>query len=898
MNCETVIGMLKINSFHEQLRKALKNYNNPHWLGLHSPLATPYFLGVTQALCDTTIKRGEALRHTLHQAAKALWPDVPTDNETLLQQVEAERQILGNSGSCYYYLLLDLRFFRHHFPSRVYPKTDPEIQIYLSVSKARFFKHLKAAIQQLEAILLTQTQPTFRLEYPRKPPIFIGREEITQHCFLALQKHKTVALTGMSGSGKTTLGMFVAMQWPQNQVFWFTIRPTLNDQLSALLFSLGYFLHQLGASALWQQLVADAGKIDNVDLLLGLVRYDLDMLQPLRPLLCFDEINQLHTTANRPQSVKHIQILEFIKTMKKYVPLLLIGEQTYIEADYYLPVTNLQKADVDNWFKVLGLIVTSQETAHLHAYTNGNPRLLLLCITLYHQIGSWPATIDKLPTTAALTPVFHRTWHYLPEPAQQYLQQLATFRRAVPADLLPTSDIQDTLLKNQLIYTDQQGALFLIPALHDLIYQTTPVTKRKQFHLQAAMIRQTLGEYTAVAYHYCQGGEPGLAIEAWYPHKQREIHRGKSEAALIIFEQIVPDTLQQNHKQALGIIRAELHYLKGQVRQGLTELNAIQWTESPELEAQAQLIKGEFLNTLGYPHQAQEAYHTGINVTTRIIRQLAKFRYESTRTHIRQRDLEGAWQEVQLARYEVENLQGILLAARGQYPDAHLAYQQALALAMSVDYKLGIAKTHRNLGIVLGLQGKFDKALMHSKQAVTFFEQIGDQLHVQLIRRDIAGTYLQMQAYEEAIDLGEQVLHFFEQINDAYMISNIASDLAEAYFEVEKFAKAAELIHYGLQQEEAYSRPYLLYTLGRIQYQHHQFDDAVQQLQQVIDLARQNEDKFIEAYGYQMLGKVYLAQTKQTLALDALRQALSWFKDLGIPTEVQKVKTLLAGACS
>jgi hypothetical protein len=89
---------------------------------------------------------------------------------------------------------------------------------------------------------------------------------------MELQDHRTVAVTGMGGAGKTALAAAVAAKWSASSVFWLTLWPTLNDQLSSLLFSLGYFLHQEGVSGLWLQLVADHGQLENLPLALGAAR--------------------------------------------------------------------------------------------------------------------------------------------------------------------------------------------------------------------------------------------------------------------------------------------------------------------------------------------------------------------------------------------------------------------------------------------------------------------------------------------------------------------------------------------------------------------------------------------------------------------------------------------------
>jgi len=58
---------------------------------------------------------------------------------------------------------------------------------------------------------------------------------------------------------RPTLGVALAAALPERAAFWFTVRPTLNDSLGSLLFALGYFLHRLGISQLWQYLLAAGG---------------------------------------------------------------------------------------------------------------------------------------------------------------------------------------------------------------------------------------------------------------------------------------------------------------------------------------------------------------------------------------------------------------------------------------------------------------------------------------------------------------------------------------------------------------------------------------------------------------------------------------------------------------
>ena len=144
--------------FFNAVRDALKHFDDPIWLGKHSPLATPYFLGdflLVQAgkQAKSATLCGQVLSGLLLKAAQQLWQGevLPKRNERqmLIDIVTAKRRVLGNKGGHYYFLVLELRYFRRYYSKFDYPRSVSEIREFLGVGHGPFFVQLQYAGRQV-----------------------------------------------------------------------------------------------------------------------------------------------------------------------------------------------------------------------------------------------------------------------------------------------------------------------------------------------------------------------------------------------------------------------------------------------------------------------------------------------------------------------------------------------------------------------------------------------------------------------------------------------------------------------------------------------------------------------------------------------------------------------------
>ena len=110
-------------TFLEHLKQALEAFGQPEWLGSHSPLAAPYFLGhAIRGAQATATGRGQALCTEIDRALETLWGGpLPHSGNALMADALAE----GNQGGRYDCLILELNYFKQRF--RPVPKSQSDI---------------------------------------------------------------------------------------------------------------------------------------------------------------------------------------------------------------------------------------------------------------------------------------------------------------------------------------------------------------------------------------------------------------------------------------------------------------------------------------------------------------------------------------------------------------------------------------------------------------------------------------------------------------------------------------------------------------------------------------------------------------------------------------------------
>jgi tetratricopeptide (TPR) repeat protein len=880
--------------FAATVADSLKHYNNPLWLGQYSPLATPYFLGPllqAESQAETALGRGHGLQQAIAQAADSLWPGEPPQSQRSLRKLVEKERAEELNGPRYLYLLLDLRYLRRYFLPSSAPNTVGAMYDMLNVSETRFFAHLQIARSKLAEALLRITRPSLRLEQPLAPPL-IGRDQVRQQCADDLGAGRSLTISGLAGIGKTSLGAAVAQQWPSGAVFWHTFRPGLNDDLSGVVFALAHFLHRYGCSSLWLQLVAGEGVLGSMEQIAGFLRDDLACAAELPALLCFDEVDLLHTESTQPRHGVHKQVLELLESLRTVAPLLLIGQRPLIDTDTYTELEPLTLADTELFLQRAAL-PEPVNARQVFRQTEGNPRFMELYVALHKSAG--PDEALDLGRSPSLKPLFHRLWKRLDKDEKRVLTTLSIFRSIAPIDAWQGQVGLEKLQHRNLLKGDARGGVALLSIFRDLVYGELPPEQRRQLHSEGALIRAQRGQYTEAAHHLWQAEQFETAVNLWYDNATIEIEQGKAGAAYGLFSGPRPSGLPEPAARRLKVIQDRLSLLHGDASAVLENIDSYSWHLDEQITAEALEQWGRAHHILGDVDQAISDFDQAISVLGELSTKIVFLHRRRVQAYIELADLDLAEQETRLAEVELFWFKGLIEFTQGHFLRARDHLNTARKIAEAAADAKRIAEVDQLLAMAAGNHGDYERAREHAEEAMAYFERTGDRLNLEHMRAELAGFYLNERRFAEAIEPLESALRFFENIKHDLRISHISSNLAEAYFETGQLERAEQFAARAIQSENPKVQPYAFYTLAQVRYAQDRVADAEHVFRSGIDLAARSRDNFILAYLYRAYGQIMCREQRAAEGRQNLTKARDLFSQLEMAPEVEETNRLLVG---
>ena len=859
------------NLFQEQLKLALEHFQDVKWLGEQSPLSAPYFLGdhlLGQSNTQAALGRGQVLQKVLHEA----------------MEIMSKRDREGTYG----HQLLDMRF--------IHPKALDYIMDSLYVGRTTYYRHETKALEMLEEVLIGYCYAPMRIDLPVPPKVLVGRDYVISQCLESLNAKQTILLSGSSGIGKTATAATIAATWiethtPQS-VFWYALRRGLNDQIYSLIFMLAHFFHKLGASSLWLQLLAEKKSV-SVTVALSLISHDLNRHNIPAPLLCIDDIDLLH-----PNEIEeHAQIAFFLALLHNNLPVLLAGQinpqQRLIETDADYVLDRLTEEDIRTWVTGVAAPIALQDVGLLSSYTNGNPHLVALFVTLQQSGESLKEAMAHIPSSPTVLTLLNRIRRRLEADDLNLLEALSIFRQACPRDAWAPAPLAK-LERLNLIRSTQYGSIELLPAIKTAIQSRLTLNRKESLHLLAAQVRSTRGEYTAAVSHYVAANQIEMAVWVWYAYRRTEIDFGKAREALVILEQIPYNLLSHKASETLTLLKGELQTVLGNLNEAHAELSAI--PEKPDsilhiiarkMQSGISIRKGDFARAI-------EEIKAGLDATTSMleIRQADLHVNLSAAIH-ETGDWQSAWYEAQIAECELHNVKGYIKLQINEYDEAQRYFLSALAIAQQSDLKLNHAKISYNLSALHMVQGNFSLASQHLKSAEQYFEKTGDLARLARVKTSMAGIHVEAEEPLLAVLEATQAINIYRNLDLPNNSAYASHCLAEAYLQLKAFDKAESHIMYVLKHPVPALHPYSNLTLSELRLRQGNLVESELLCHQVVQSALLTQNQRLVAITHRVMAEIYYTKNNLEEAQASLHKAIAIFNDLSLAHERQKAEILL-----
>ncbi len=849
------------DAFVRAVEQALEKCKDIEWLGRQSPLAAPYFIGNRLGAPDaatTPEQRGQALGNALREAAADSATISTTHQHVLNASFFQRKPSLNNTG----------------------------IARQLGLSEATYYRHRSAAIEALAHTFNQLVVPPLRAEFPRAQRI-VGRQAISQACFDALAHRHSIALTGRSGIGKTAIGTAIANQWGRERVFWFTVRPGLNDSLSAFAFSVGHFLRGLGASNAWRQLAADHGAI-NAEHILGLIRYDLNALYGQPVLICIDDSDQL-----RPETRSHAQVIQFVEALGRATPVLSLSQQPLFDVEQQFVLSGLSLEETCALLVMEQVTLNAAECAALHDVTRGHPLLLKLSAMLMREGEPTETIARQLLGERSVEAVFARVWKRLSNDERAFLMALSVFRAPSPADAWQThAHVLARLIEAELVHA-HDGGVTVTPHIRELVHARIDADALPALHLHAAAIRESRGEFTPAAHHYVQASQPAMAVWLWFNHRAAELDKGHGPTAQDIFRAVRQSDLPNvKDRRTLALIRAELAVRAGAADVAESELSSTSWSATDPLTPMARELMGDALQMQGRLDQALARYREGLNTLNDLgLRQVERLHAKIGYVYAsRLGNPEQAREEALMALSQAFNFRGVVEEEAGNYAEALQHYQAALALSSEMrNGKSARAVTQSNLGHLFMRMNDAPQAIANLEQSLDHARKLGEPVNGLYDALNLASAYIVAGRYDDARALAQQSLDVAEPMQHAFLVAGLTACAAEACLRTNALDDAEQFAMRSLRDEEDVHRPYALTTLGGVASARSRHDEAMQYFKEAIANAQQTHDRYAEAHAW-----LALAATHRALGDSAERaawsSALTLSEQLGLSTEAQQAK--------
>lgn len=243
------------------------------------------------------------------------------------------------------------------------------------------------------------------------------------------------------------------------------------------------------------------------------------------------------------------------------------------------------------------------------------------------------------------------------------------------------------------------------------------------------------------------------------------------------------------------------------------------------------------------------------------------------------------------------NLAGIAAFELGEIDTAEAWWDELLGLADGSGDQDMMARAANNLGAVANLRGHSNQAVVFYRLALPIYQRLGQRRGLAQTYHNLGVSQRDLERYHEATSTFASAIQVAEEIPYPPVVAMTLISRAELEVQRSDFAVARELASRGLALartlEDPISEGEALRIQGLARGRSGQVEEATQELETALALARQTGNKLLEAETLRDLGE--LSSSAETASAH-LRGALRCFDALGATAEADRLRERLDDA--
>ena len=482
--------------------------------------------------------------------------------------------------------------------------------------------------------------------------------------------------------------------------------------------------------------------------------------------------------------------------------------------------------------------------------------------------------------------------------------------------------VMEALRRRHLLSDGPQASIAVAPLVR-LWYDTVRLDdeSRSDLHRLAAEAHTVESDFLGAAYHHCLADQALLAVRLLADAADSLIQQGQSQALADKLARLAPVVTNPDDQALLDITRGKVYFNLSEWDRALAH-----YQEALPLVKDDPLAIAELHRHTGRAYErrsdysaAQAEYQAGLDVLAQIgpatALEQAHFHIGIAVIHLLQQAYRETLARCQQAQevladrpgkspphpelIKLYNVEGHAYLQLGSNDAALEAYLKALQHAEASGDLAAQADVHEGLGNIYDTQGDYLAAIEHYQRAFLLREPLPDRYARARLHQNLGVSYRNFGDLDQAKKHYQQSLEIYQQVGNRRSIAVGYSNMGEVHNDLGEYAQAQRCLQRAVaicRQElgAVDALPDVLRNLARAHKGLDDLESALMYAQEALREARRADNRYLEGYCWETLGRVHQARGEITEACEAYRQALAMFTKRGHADKIHALSALLA----